>query len=247
MFGLIFPWHAGLEIESPRGVIVEIVARRTAQLLACAAALAVAGCSMKPHRPATTVTVTAHSTNPSGASTTSSPPSAATTSPVAIPTARLTKLPGKCDDRLPLSAVQDALGHSVKGATAFVVGVAEKDIGRIGYLNCRYGLPAGAAAAKATATVEIGVSLYGTSAQAARRIPATVNDYTNHNATATQTAIGDITATILTNGLGAGYTAPTIVAAAGQRTIAIGIAAGATTNPARDLAALATLALQNTG
>jgi hypothetical protein len=226
--------------------MVEIVARRTARLLACAAALALAGCSIKPHRSATTVTVTARSTNPSGASRTSST-SAAATSPVTIPTPHQTKLPGSCDDLLPLSVVEDALGHSVKGATAFVVGVAEKDIGRIGYLNCRYGLPAGAPTAKATPTVEIGVSLYGTSAQAARRIPATVNDYTSHNATATQTTIGDITATVLTNGVGAGYTAPTIVAAAGQRTIAISIAAGATPNPAKDLSVLATLALENTG
>jgi hypothetical protein len=225
--------------------MVEIVARRTARLLACAAALALAGCSMKPHGPATTVTVTARSTNPSGASTTSST-SAAPSVPVAIPTPRLTELPGTCDDLLPLSAVEDALGHSLKGATAFVLGVAEKDIGRVGYLNCRYGLPTGAAATQANPTVEIGVSLYGTSAQAARRIPATVNDYTNHAATATQTTIGDITATVLTNGVGAGYTAPTIVAAAGQRTIAISIAAGATTNPAKDLAVLATLALKNT-
>jgi len=223
--------------------MVEVVAR-FARVFTCVAAVALVGCSTKLHGHPSTVTVTLRSTNTS-ASTSST--IAAPTSPVAIPTAHATRLPGTCEDLLPLSAIDEALGRPVKGATAYVVGVAERDIGRIGYLNCRYGLPLGRAGATATPMIEIGVSLYETSAQAARRIPATVDDYTNHGATATQTTIGNVAATILTNGVGTGYTAPTIVAATGQRTVAISIAATATTNPAKDLAALAMLTLNNTG
>jgi hypothetical protein len=156
------------------------------------------------------------------------------------------KLPGRCDDLVPLSAVEDALGRAVPGQTAFVVGKPEKDIGRLGYLNCRYGLPAGAAQARATPVIEIGVSLYGTTAEATRRIPNTVDDYVNHGATQSDVSVEGATGTILTGGEGAGYTNPTVVAASGQRTVAVTIVEKSGGAPTKDLTALAKLALQRT-
>ena len=187
-----------------------------------------------------TVTPSQPTATGSGAPSTNS---GGSSSPVAIPSAHQTKLPGTCDDLLPLSAVEGALGRPVNGLTSFVVGVAEPDIGRIGYLNCRYGL----ANATAAPLLEIGVSLYRTPAQAAARIPATVADYANHNATSAPVQIAGATGSLLTGGAGMGYTDPTLVAAAAQRTVAITLAAKATTDPTKDLTALATLALTVTG
>jgi hypothetical protein len=148
---------------------------------------------------------------------------------------------------LPSPAVANALGRPVNGQTAFVVGVAEPDIGRVATVNCRYGLP-DAPTANAVPVVEIGVSLYDTVDDAAKRIPATVDDYVAHGATKTGTTVAGTPATILTGGTGTGYTAATIVLAAGQRTVVAGIVetpAGA--DPTKDLVALATLAVTNSG
>ena len=189
-----------------------------------------------------TVTVTPSASTTGSVPVSGTPSSSASSSPSGIPTAHQTAFPGTCDDLLPLSAVEGALGRPVNGLTSFVVGVPEADIGRIGYLNCRYGL----ADANAAPLLEIGVSLYQTPAQAAARIPATIADYANHNATSAPVQISGATGTLLTGGAGAGYTDPTLVAAAAQRTVAITLAAKATSNPAKDLTALATLAITAT-
>lgn len=156
-----------------------------------------------------------------------------------------TILPGSCDNLLPMSAVEGALGRAIAGRTAFVVGVPEKDIGRISYLNCRYGLPADA---KGAAKVEIGVSLYQSAALAAKRIPATIDDYvTNHGAQQKPATVGGKPATVLTGGTGSGYDIPTIVLSSGQRTIAVSVAEAAGADPTKDLVAVATLTLTKTG
>lgn len=210
-------------------------ARVTAALLAgacCAACSTQAG-----HRPAATVTVTRTPT-PAGSSSTPSP--TATPTPAATQRA----LPGDCDAMLSEPVVENALNRTLPGRIAFVVGVPEADIGRIGYVNCRYGLPFGAAAARATPLIEIGISLYKTPALAAKRIPATVDDFLMNGATSTTTSVGGVPATLLLGGAGAGY-GPTIVLADGQRTVAVTMAPSATHNARADLTTLAALALHN--
>jgi hypothetical protein len=159
------------------------------------------------------------------------------------------QLPGTCDSLLPAAAVDDALGRSLGGQTAFVVGLPEKDIGRLGYLNCRYGLPSGSAGSSATAVAkaEIGVSLYKDAQAAAARIPATVDDYVAHAATSHTTQVNGQQATILTGGVGAGYADPTLVVASGQRTVAVSVHEAAGGRATKDLIALANLALTHTG
>lgn len=204
-------------------------------------------CSTQAAAPHTTVTITQPAPN-TGTTHTSGTHTSTSATPTPTPAATLmTKLPGDCASLLPLGAVDTALGGPVTGQTAFVVGVAEKDIARLGYLNCRYGLPAGAAAAKATPKVEIGVSLYASADDAAKRIPATVDDYIAHGATQHTTSVGETPATILTGASGAGYTHPTLVAASGQRTIAVTVNQKVDAAADKALTALAEVALKNTG
>jgi hypothetical protein len=214
-----------------------------ARIIACVAVLPLAAaCSTGAgQQPETTVTVT--HTNP--------PKTPAKTTPTTAPRTKATRymssLPGTCAAMLPLSLIDARLGRAIKGSTTFLVGSAEPTIGRMAYLNCRYGLPSGAAAATATPKLEIGISLYQSSVYAARRIPATVDDYANHGASETDVTVDGVHAAILTMASGAGYADPTIVAASGQRTIAITLVETAGGNVVKDLSALAKLALQRSG
>jgi hypothetical protein len=145
-----------------------------------------------------------------------------------------------------VSAVENAIGRDVPGNTSFVVGAAEADIGRLSYLNCRYGLPGGAAAQTATPTIEIGVSLYRSAAAAAKRIPATVDDFENHGADEAPATVGALPATVLTGGEGDGYDVPTIVLASGERTVAVSIVPPSGIQVTHELVAVAALALKHT-
>lgn len=138
-------------------------------------------------------------------------------------------------------------GASLAGTTAFVVGQPEPDIGRVAYLNCRYGVTGTGTAA--TPKIEIGISLYDSAAHATARITATVDDYTAHGATATDTTVDSLTATMLTGGVGAGYDVPLLVVASGQRTVAVSVASSVATGDkaVSDATALANLALHRTG
>ena len=215
--------------------------------LACVGLLA-ACTSSTPGTRFVTVTRT-----PSGSTTPAAPPSSSTpaapTSSSAVPTAppTLTKLVGTCDTLLPDSAVENALGSSLPaGNDAFVVGTPEADIGRVGYLNCRYGVTGSGAAA--SPALEIGISLYHTAAQADARISATTDDYEAHGATADDTTVNGRPATVLSGGTGAGYDVPLLVVAYGQRTVAVSVTSKIATGDkaTSDATALAALALERT-
>ncbi len=154
------------------------------------------------------------------------------------------KLPGGCENLLPTGSVIDALGRKVGGRTAFVVGVADPTIGRVGYINCRYGVSKRQAA---DPKIEIGVSLYKTPKKAAARLQPTIDDYTQHAAKAAKATVAGYPATVLTGGVGTGY-GPTVVLALGQRTIAVSLRpnAFAATTVDHDLMALAALAAHRT-
>jgi hypothetical protein len=220
--------------------------RRTALLVRAGSILiliaALASCSRsKPVGTVTTVTVP-----PSSSATHTSTSASASTSPsrTAAPKTRsssptLVHLPGPCDTLLPLAAVDNALNRSLKGKTAFIVGTPEKDIKRLAYINCRYGVTS----AKGTPPVEIGVSLYQSAAAAQARIQATVDDYVNNGAHDSTTRVAGHAAHLLTGGRGPGLTAPTLVLADGQRTVAVSVAKPIPPAAQRKaLVALATLA-----
>jgi hypothetical protein len=130
------------------------------------------------------------------------------------------KLSGTCDSLLPQVDVEDIMGVRFAGKPAYVVGVPEKNIGRLGYLNCRYGLSAGAGAVP---DAEIGISLYDTPNQAQTRLAGTIDDYRSHGATQSAATVLGMDGTLLVGGSGAGYDVPLLVVASGQRTVAVSV------------------------
>jgi hypothetical protein len=179
-----------------------------------------------PSHPKTSAKPSGHS-SPSGATLHAGPP--------------MSKLPGQCDGLLPTPAIVNAIGQKVHGSAVFVVGLPDRSIGRVGYINCRYG------GSKTQPAIEIQVSLYQSDAKAAARIGPNRDDFVGHGAKATKTTVGGVPATLLIGASGAGY-APTIVMALGQRTIAVSIEQGTVKSDklTHDLEALALLAAQRT-
>jgi hypothetical protein len=155
----------------------------------------------------------------SGSTSASSSSARSSTAP-ASPTATAKVEPslgGRCEDLLPVSVVNIALRRVIVGRTAFVLGVPEPQIGRLIYLNCRYGLSAPVKGKSAPVPqVEIGLSLYSSPAQASRRLQGTIDDYLSHGASDKGVRVGQVSGTVLT-----GYGLPTLVAAAGPRTVAV--------------------------
>jgi hypothetical protein len=207
---------------------------------------ALAACTKAPASSSTrTVTITA-----SGAASDSSSASASA-SPSPSPTqpaTPMTKFSGTCYSLLTLYDVQRTAGYPIGGKTAFVVGVPDKTLGRLTYLNCRYGLPATPPGGSATPQIEINVALYGTAADAAKRAASTVSDYVANGATPAQVTIADNPGTILVGGTGAGYSVPLLVASSGQRTVAVSLNKGGlpSTRRTQILSDLGALALTNT-
>jgi len=146
--------------------------------------------------------------------------SAASSRAPASPTATVKVEPslgGRCEDLLPVGVVNVALRRVIVGRTAFVLGVPEPQIGRLTYLNCRYGLSAPVKGKPAPVPlVEIGLSLYRSPAQASRRVQGTIDDYLSHGASDKGVRVGPVSGTVLT-----GYGLPTLAAAAGPRTVAV--------------------------
>lgn len=169
-----------------------------------------------------------------------SPTASPTTSqPVAPRTMRA--LPGTCADLLSLGTIVNALGHPVRGGTAFVVGLPDRQTGRLSYLDCRYGVTG----AGRPPAIEIGVNLYRTPAQAAARLAPTVSDFTAHGASSKSATVAGRPATVLVGGQGADY-APTVVLADGQRTIAVTVTTTTAGTATAELLRLALLADQRT-
>jgi len=203
-----------------------------------AAALAACGSSNSSSTHTVTITASGPGSQSSSASSSASSSSAAPSQP-ATP---MTKFSGNCYALLTLYDVQRTAGYTIGGKTAFIVGIPDKSIGRLSYLNCRYGVPA--APKGATPQIEMTVALYGTPAQAEKRAAGTVSDYVANGATATQVTVGDVPGTILTGGLGAGYSVPLLVTSSGQRTVAVslnksGLSAAKRTEILSNLGALA--------
>ena len=157
----------------------------------------------------------------------------------------MTKLPGNCYSMLSLYDVEKAVGHRIAGKTVFIVGLPDKTIGRLTYVNCRYGVAS--TAAKSSPPIEINVALYKTPATAQRRYENTIRDYVANGATSTEVTVSGQPAAILTGGIGAAYRVPLLVAAAGQRTVAVSLndTSVAPADRTRILTALGTLALTN--
>ena len=183
--------------------------------------LIASGCA---HRtiPGHTVYKTVTTTPPAPSPSPSSSPS---TSPVANvtthtkhpppPKPKYTKLAGTCKSQLGADSINKVLGQKLAGSIEYGVGGSDPSINRLTFIDCKYGNIRGKAP-----VVEIRVSLYRSEGDAADRIQATVQDFEQHGASASDTTVAGQHATLL---LGANMLTygPTLVKVAGVRTIAI--------------------------
>jgi len=170
------------------------------------------------NKTASNTTTPAESSSSSGTGSSSASNSSSTSASTKPTTTAKPSLGGQCDDLLPVTTIDTAIGLPVIGKTSFIIGIPEPNIGRLVRLFCRYGISAPARGKPAVAKVEISLSLYDTSAQAASRVRSTIEDYRSHGATPRDSVVGTYPATILV-----GYGNPTLVASAGPRTVAVTI------------------------
>lgn len=250
--------HSPINVIATYGMPMIVSRTRiTAVLAGGAAVVLIAGCSS--NKPGKVVTVTVPPPAATAATTpapgSGSPPSVgspatgstAPTGTAAPGTTAQAKLPGTCDSLLPDYVVARAVGKgALPGKDEFVVGLPESDIHRLGYINCQYGVTG--SGAKTASQLEIGVSLYSSADDAAERISATVDDYTNHGAQTQDVKVAGLPATLLTGGTGDGYSEPLLVIASDQRTVAVTVTKAVATGAAAATSAtkLAELALTKT-
>jgi hypothetical protein len=212
---------------------------------ALAIVLVATGCAHRTvggHTVYKTVTTTPPAPSPTPSPSPSTSPVANTSThrkPPPPPAPKHTELPGTCKTLLNADSINKVLGQKLAGSVQYAVGPGDSSINRLTFIDCKYGVIRGKAAA-----VEIRVSLYRTEGDAADRIRATVQDFETHGASTSTTEIGGQPATLL---LGANLLTygPTLVKVAGQRTIAVTMRPG-WDNVQHLLPALGGLALRKT-
>jgi hypothetical protein len=154
--------------------------------------------------------------NSQAAGTTSAPAPSASGSTSAAPTPTPTpNLPTGCDELLPFTDLDQALGRPLFGETRYVLGVAQPSIGRTGRVTCQYGLARGG---RGPAPVEVGVSTYKDAESATQRVAATVAALRAGATSQTTGTVAGQPATVL-----GGRTGSTAVLAQGNRTVAVSV------------------------
>jgi hypothetical protein len=182
---------------------------------------------------------TRSSTTPSQTpSATGSGSGSATPTPTPRPSAA--PLPDSCSEILPILDLDDALGTPLVGRNAYIRGVPEPKINRLGRVTCRYGLRPLPHNKTSPPRLEVGVSVYTDAGSAAKRVESTVTAARSEGASPRQVQVGETPATAL---LGP---RPLIVFAVDTRTVAITfghlLVRG---DPTKALVAVAQLALKN--
>ena len=189
-----------------------------------------------------TVTTAPTPSTSTPAPSTTPPSSSAKPSPshTKPPPPKYTRLTATCRGDMRLTTVEKAIGQKLRGTTAYAVGRGDPTIGRLMYINCKYGVSRARGA-----FIEVTVSLYRSIGAAADRVRGTILDFTSHGATSSGTKIAGRNATLL---LGANMLAygPTVVLHAGLRTVAVTLRPDAS-NPTPTLKQVATLAVRRTG
>jgi hypothetical protein len=178
--------------------------RAVPQMLLALVAVLAAGCT------------SGGNSQPGAAGTTSAPAPSASVSTSAAPTPTPTpNLPIGCDEMLPFTDLDQALGRPLFGETRYVLGVAQPSIGRTGRVTCQYGLARGG---RGPAPVEVGVSTYKDAESATQRVAATVAALRAGATSQTTGTVAGQPATVL-----GGRTGSTAVLAQGNRTVAVSV------------------------
>jgi hypothetical protein len=156
------------------------------------------------------------SDQPQAGATGTSAPSTASSSSASPAPSPTPNLPAGCDQMLPFTDLDEALGRPLFGQSRYVVGVAEPSIGRTGRVTCQFGLqPNG----RGPAPLEVGVSTYKDADSANERVAATVAAL---RATATSQRSATVTGQQAV--LVGTKTDDNLVVAQGDRTVAVTIA-----------------------
>ena len=178
--------------------------------------------------------------DPPAAAASSSAPAPAPSSESAPPTPTPTpSLPGGCDEVLPFTDLDQALGRPLFGASRYVFGVAQPSIGRTGRVTCQYGL---APNAKGAAPVEVGMSTYKDAASATDRVEVTVAGLRTRAVSVSTATVAGQPATVI-----GGNTAFTAVVAQGNRTLAVTVQRSLRGTPDKAAVAIAGKVLANWG
>lgn len=109
--------------------------------------------------------------------------------------ASATPLPTNCDNIAVAADVDRVAGHQLVGSMNQVVGIPEAAIGRVGRIDCYYGIPPGQPVT--AGVVQIGVAEYNTAAMAQHRVSVTVNSARDSGATTSQVKVGDSNAVLI--------------------------------------------------
>jgi hypothetical protein len=178
--------------------------------------------------------------SPQAAATTTAPAPAGSATSSGAPTPTPTPdLPAGCDDMLPFTDLDQALGRPLFGDTRLVVGVAEPSIGRTGRITCQYGLARGG---RGAAPVEVGVSTYRDADSATKRVAATVASLRGGAVSQSTATVAGQQATVI--GDRSGFTA---VLAQGNRTVAVTVLRVTRGQPNRAVVNIAEKVLANWG
>lgn len=124
--------------------------------------------------------------------------------------------PPACATLASAEDVANAVGRTFPGAPKEVAGNADQGIGRIGRIDCYYGLAAGRPTTEAPIT--IGLATYVDDKAAEARVTSTVNAEIGTGAPATKVNVGREQATLLTG------TRPTLVGRYGSTTVVVSVA-----------------------
>lgn len=128
-------------------------------------------------------------------------------------------LPKGCASVAAASDVDGIVGHQLVGSSTQVVGIPQAAIGRLGRLDCYYGIPPGAPLA--AAVVAIGIASYVDAATAQHRAMLTVNSARNSGAATSTLAVGSGHGVLI-----AGPQSQELVLAQGNETVLVTAANG---------------------
>ena len=168
----------------------------------------------------------------------SSPAPAATTGPSTPSATPTPNLPVGCDVVLPFTDLDQALGRPLFGGSRYVVGVAQRSIGRTGRVTCQYGLPA---IGKGAAPLEVGMSTYKDAASATERVAATIAGLRSGATSQKAVTVAGQPTTVIGYKLGV-----TAVLAQGERTLAVTVSRSIS-DPGKAALAVAEKVLANWG